>query len=1355
MANILSYVAESEKKMKVIYYTDGSRLLVEKVADNSVANMFDFGLLKQMATITTKQVLLKASDAAFNTYHYIEDKLLLIGAEMGSHIEQSLLPHPLEIVNEKDGLTFNTGELAIFVNRQLVRGKVTLQYGDIIFCYGIEIFFQHNSIAIRTLSKNARILLPHKSILEFNNQPYILIKKHQLFLSIPENKKILLPEPQKYKQVRATNQQLITSGVFLAISILSNVNMEISRTLPIVSMGMMLLFQLVQFMLTKADYWRKMSKYKQVLATVNKEIMLAEEELTMAIKTMWLLQTTILIPENIYQLPIEHEYYNNFFIGEQKRRLPLEISAEFAIDDTIKSRKMKTKIKHLKNYSTQIIAYPFYFNLTSGYLTIIAPKVKAISYINWLLLHFLQLRSYQSTKVCVISETVDFTWLKWLEHNIYFDTYNKKASLDYLYSLISSQQNNNKTNQLPTFLLIIFDTFLLDHPLWNLLNENHAHINVIYLITNKKQHLAMPINTTFVLEIVDDKRAICKLNYARPVNEEILINGYTQTKAEEHARALSVYREIVNDNLSSNVSIKELYPENNFEQNIQNAWQHNRPYQHLCLPIGKDKHNNILTLNFKEGVHGPHCLIGGTTGSGKSVLLEVLVLGIALNFQPQYVSFILIDFKGGSFAKQFSSLPHHVGTLTNLEKSDINRTILSLQAEIKQRQEKFNGQKVNHIDLYQQIMAERAIEPIPHLFIIIDEFAELKQKMPEFMKELISIARVGRSLGIHLVLATQKPSGIIDEQIWSNCQTKICLRMQTAQDSYEILKTDIACYIQKAGLAYIKTGNSDSLQSVQVANMFYQEKRSNKRMLQQLTKNHQNIDLESNSNAKTITNEITTLINLHGRKFKLTKIPPIWCAQLPKKLFFPSGEIQTNSVQPILELGIIDIPEQQVQKPFTLNITTITDLCIIGEANLGKTTFLCTIIYQIIQKMPIINYRFIIITTINSPLNHFLAAFQIITIISYDDLKTINNFISTMQELLAARANKQSLKIICIVDAAEQILQYSYADKFLALCGQFLQDKTRVSLYLTTQNYNILNKIKFGKFTNFYYFFQSDTTYLTQQTRRLIQYLPQISGRGYYQNKDSNYYIQLGIYDFLANTAQLPKAVIELNNISQQLIPKIQKIMLNDLIPKRTVEAIYSEMLLTQAKNHNILPLGYDITKEKIIYWHITKRHLCYQLSIQYLIQQLQVLSQLLNLLKYEYQIIDPLNELQDYTEFTNIHYQHDKITDFLQLTVKDNRNSSMPLIIIVFNYSYLNNQFLHLQPTLDFLLKNGHSNGVHLICLEIQQQYTMINNWSDKYAQNFYYCEQQEVTDNIQGVAHTKFQFGTLYQKQEIILIT
>jgi S-DNA-T family DNA segregation ATPase FtsK/SpoIIIE len=233
----------------------------------------------------------------------------------------------------------------------------------------------------------------------------------------------------------------------------------------------------------------------------------------------------------------------------------------------------------------------------------------------------------------------------------------------------------------------------------------------------------------------------------------------------------------------------------------------------LAVPIGRSLLGETMKIDLHEKGHGPHGLIAGMTGSGKSELLLSLLLGLMMTRSPRDLQVVLIDFKGGGLIHLFENenyrLAHIAATLSNLDTGAMERTLASLKRECRRREEAFkrlstvSGQAVLNLDAYQRIHADWSFAPLASLLVVIDEFAELKKEHPEFMSEIMSLARVGRSLGLHLLLATQKPGGIVDDQIWANCRFKIALKVQSRQDSLEVLQSGEAASLRNPGEFYM------------------------------------------------------------------------------------------------------------------------------------------------------------------------------------------------------------------------------------------------------------------------------------------------------------------------------------------------------------------------------------------------------------------------------------------------------------------------------------------------------------------------------------------------------------------------
>ncbi|MCL2664643.1 MAG: type VII secretion protein EssC [Defluviitaleaceae bacterium] len=393
-------------------------------------------------------------------------------------------------------------------------------------------------------------------------------------------------------------------------------------------------------------------------------------------------------------------------------------------------------------------------------------------------------------------------------------------------------------------------------------------------------------------------------------------------------------------------------------------WETNRTYNGMSVPIGIGLGGStgscVFSLDLHETGHGPHGLVAGTTGSGKSELLQSLIISLAVNFHPHDVTFILIDYKGGGMANVFKGMPHLAGVITNLSGRQTMRALLSIKGEILRRQEVFDRYRVNNIDKYQRLyyrFENSEMKPVSHLVLIADEFAELKQDQPEFMKELVSAARVGRSLGIHLILATQKPDGVVDDQIWSNSKFKMCLKVQTEGDSNGVLKKPDAAYIKQPGRAYLQVGNDEIYELFQSA--------------------YSGADYVAGNKPVAVKNEIHTL-SLDGKPTKIypaagsekpadeqknptqleamvehicsvSDVEPLegpWTPPMKNKIYLNEFDVhikpKNGSLLSALA-AVADDPRGQRQYPHEFDFASDGNLIVYGMPGSGKSTFMRTV----------------------------------------------------------------------------------------------------------------------------------------------------------------------------------------------------------------------------------------------------------------------------------------------------------------------------------------------------------------------------------------------------------------------------
>lgn len=232
-------------------------------------------------------------------------------------------------------------------------------------------------------------------------------------------------------------------------------------------------------------------------------------------------------------------------------------------------------------------------------------------------------------------------------------------------------------------------------------------------------------------------------------------------------------------------------------------WAAGRLTPGLAIPLGRTARGvRILDLE----ADGPHILVAGTTGSGKSELLRTMTAGLALCYPPDRVNVLFFDFKGGSGLSPLVAIPHCVGMLTDLASDQLERAIASLRAEVRRREQLLATASAPDLAAYR--LAPAGGPPLPQLVLIIDEFRMLVEDAPETLTELMRIAAIGRSLGIHLVMATQRPQGALTSDIRANVTTSIALRVQSAHESADVIGTNAASAIpvNRPGLAYLASG---------------------------------------------------------------------------------------------------------------------------------------------------------------------------------------------------------------------------------------------------------------------------------------------------------------------------------------------------------------------------------------------------------------------------------------------------------------------------------------------------------------------------------------------------------------------
>ena len=366
----------------------------------------------------------------------------------------------------------------------------------------------------------------------------------------------------------------------------------------------------------------------------------------------------------------------------------------------------------------------------------------------------------------------------------------------------------------PALLVIADGAVLLEgrpNPLRDLLSGTAGSCGGI-VITER-----LPALCTSIVTVDGDGRAEVEHVATGLVVRRVLACGMGEVAARRTARVLARFEDpelrVQGAGLPDQVTLLPLLglPEVGAES-VADRWRTAAETLRARATLGVTE-RDLFTVDLDDD--GPHGLIAGTTGSGKSELLRTLIASLAVDAGPEHLTFVLVDYKGGGALDECAALPHVVGLVTDLDEQLGERALRCLEAELRHREHLLRDVGVGHVRDYQRLRGrERGdLEPMPRLVIVIDEFATLVKALPDFVDALVSIAQRGRSLGMHLIMATQRPSGSVSDAIKNNVKLRIALRVESTSDSQDVIDGNAAAGIgsRQWGRAYYRLSAKESV----------------------------------------------------------------------------------------------------------------------------------------------------------------------------------------------------------------------------------------------------------------------------------------------------------------------------------------------------------------------------------------------------------------------------------------------------------------------------------------------------------------------------------------------------------------
>jgi len=622
---------------------------------------------------------------------------------------------------------------------------------------------------------------------------------------------------------------------------------------------------------------------------------------------------------------------------------------------------------------------------------IVGDRAAALQVAKGLLVQAATHHSYDSLKLVTLfteKEEAEWKWMRWLPHSwddgrarryMAVTRADKAALLKELEEILKQRERDLKEEgryirsmALPYLLFVITDRAIMENETimrYILQNNPDMGVGAIMLFDELGN---LPSDCKMIVETRNGTTSI--YNRASAGNPERLRpDSVTSAELDAFARALAPVRlaqVAAESKLPGSVTFLQGYGVKKAEElDLAKRWGAGATHKSMSVPIGVKSNGDAFCFDIHEKAHGPHGLVAGMTGSGKSEMVQSWILSMALHFTPQEVSFVLIDFKGTGLILPFANMPHLAGTISDLD-TDILRNLISLENELSRRKAILDKYGVNNINNYLKLYREgKTDEPLPLLFVVVDEYAEFKVQFPDFLPVVNRIFAIGRTLGVFTLLLTQKPSGVVDDKMNANTRFRWCLKVASSADSKEMLKHPDAAKITVPGRGYVQVGEDEIYELVQTywSGAPYNPTATTRVAagvpISAVELNGTRRKLEHHEKvvgAQSGINEIDAVVSYIADYAATNGVPrarSIWLprmeAEIPlESLLYDSigfdGETWHESdggLAPII--GMVDNPRAQAQYPLRLDLAEHGHIALYGLPRTGKTTFLQTLIISL------------------------------------------------------------------------------------------------------------------------------------------------------------------------------------------------------------------------------------------------------------------------------------------------------------------------------------------------------------------------------------------------------------------------
>jgi len=1027
---------------------------------------------------------------SLTAYYSVTDVCpIRVGCMDGDHIK---------LTKSKAGISIHesvldvTNSQSVYLNgKKIDVGSYDIRVGDCIWAGEVRITPHHGFIECQGVAYTCNLNIATQDSSKYEEFPTFKRSPRQIYrepvdqveLNTPKDKE----EPKKGAFFKIIIPPFLAGGMAVAMGVIMG-----RGIMMLMSIGM-LIVTLVNSIFTFFSE-RKERAVKEKLRDEDYSTYLLQKRKEM--HKLQEAQTTSLIYHNLSPKEIEREILSNSSRVYERASgdsdfltlslglsdTPTSYTVKFSADANKKHDPLYEEMELVVSRHRTLKAMPTVIDLKNAHLGLFGEKPYIHHQLKSIISQLCFFQSYHDIEIVVLVEEGDraaFEWIRWYPHCcvkminvtglISAENHRDQALGNITQVLKQRQQKTEEAKKdsryLPHYIFIADSPKLIaNHSIMEFLQISDTTLGFSLIYTTHLQ-ANLPENIKTVFRLDGGENGTLVMNEGNLVHRPVKLPDIKSIAFERMARKLAPLKHVqgVSTQIPESVTFFELYNVSRPEEiPVLSLWDKNTCYKSLAVPLGLRGKEDIVLLNLHENAHGPHGLVAGTTGSGKSEIVQSYILSLAVNFHPHEVGFLLIDYKGGGMANLFAKLPHLLGTITNLDGSESMRALASIKSELKRRQSIFGDAGVNNINQYTKLFKSgEATLPMPHLFIISDEFAELKKEQPDFMAELVSTARIGRSLGVHLILATQKPSGVVDDQIWSNSKFKLALKVANESDSNEVLKTPDAARITQAGRAYLQVGNNEIYELFQsawsgapyiedvVERGFDSRVYEINRLGQGVLLNEDLSEVDKTKDAKFTQLDVTVNhVNAIHEGLGATIVDRPWLPPLESKIVTSAiraghdvGTIYTHNL--IVPLGMVDIPEAQQQIEFEHNFPEDGNFAAFGASGFGKSTTMQTIALTLATSNSPKLCQFFILDYGNSALAQLQGLPHTADYLALDDTEKLDKLLNLFADELKLRKH---------LFASKNALNFRMYNE--------VTDKKLAAIFLIVDNYDVVREAR-------------------------------------------------------------------------------------------------------------------------------------------------------------------------------------------------------------------------------------------------------------------------------------------------------